>query len=290
MRNTFNTGLSMPLVARSRKPAKVRLALELEGPRHRPEQVDLVEVGELVGAGNLRGGVARIHRAVAVRVLWIRRHGAGRTAFRIRFADHDRDALQLWKRGGNLETVGDRAQLVVDAHPDVTVHDARRALGVKRHEIERRAGLAGRVVRAAQTMLDEARQDALGALAVRTGDMRAADARGRQRALQAVGRVVVQLLELFGRAAPVTDVRLVPDLPIPALDFVASRTVRPSASPTDDQLAPISHSPWADRSSRCRCGRTARPGFQSCSYGSGFVDSASGMKPISTSGFILRST
>ena len=32
------------------------------------------------------------------------------------------------------------------------------------------------------------------------------------------------------------------------------------------------------------------PGAQSCLYGDGLLDSASGMNPISTSGFIFRST
>ena len=48
---------------------EVRLVLELERPRHGAEQVHAVQVGKLVGPRDLRGGVARVHRAVAIRVL-----------------------------------------------------------------------------------------------------------------------------------------------------------------------------------------------------------------------------
>ena len=42
------------------------------------------------------------------------------------------------------------AQLVRDAHHDVALDELRRALGVEGDEVERRAGLAGGVVRAVQ--------------------------------------------------------------------------------------------------------------------------------------------
>ena len=79
------------------------------------------------------------------------------------------------------------------AHADVAVDDPRRAFGVEADVVERRTGLAGRVVGAAQAVLEEVAQKLLRARAVRTGDVRPADARRRQRALQAVGGVVVEL-------------------------------------------------------------------------------------------------
>ena len=133
-------------------------------------------------------------------------------------------------------------------------------------------------------------QDLLGARAVRAGDVRSADARGRQRALEAVGRVVVELHEFFGRAAPVADVGLVPDLPPPALDFALAVRSRPSGAPTDRRARATCRSPSAGTPSRCRCRCSCRPASRSVGTGAGLVESASGMKPISTSGFILRST
>ena len=107
-------------------------------------------------------------------------------------------------------------------------------------------------------MLEEVAEDSLGPRAVGAGDVRAADAGGRQRALQAVGGVVVKLLVLFRRPLPVADVRLVPDLPVPALDFAPGRTFRPSAAPTVTARA-TSRSPSADGPSRCRCGCSRDP-------------------------------
>ena len=94
---------------------------------------------------------------------------------------------------------------------------------------------------------------------VRAGDFGSADPRRRQRALQAVSGVVVQLLKLLGRAAPVADVRLVPDLPVPALDFAPCRTSTDSAAPTDRPARPTSRSRSAGTPSRCRCRCSCRP-------------------------------
>ena len=103
----------------------------------------------------------------------------------------------------------------------------------------RRPDLAGREVRAAQAVLEKRPEDALGPRAVGSGDVRSADAGGRQRALQAVRRVVVELLEFFGRPLPIPDVGLVPDLPIPALDFTLSVSLHRVRHPLGDELAPL---------------------------------------------------
>ena len=84
-----------------------------------------------------------------------------------------------------------------------------------------------------------------------------ADFRRRQRAAHGVDGVVVQLVKLLRRAAPVADVRLVPDLPIPRLDFLAAVSLDAMLHPLVDQLAPTSRSPSADRPSRCRSLRSA---------------------------------
>ena len=92
-----------------------------------------------------------------------------------------------------LEAVVDRRQLVGDAEADVAVDERRAALGVKRDEVDRRADLARREVRAAELVLVEVARE----LAAAAGGVGPADLRGRQGAAHAVDGVVVQLAELL---------------------------------------------------------------------------------------------
>ena len=73
----------------------------------------------------------------------------------------------------------------------------------------------------------------------RPRDLGPSHPRGGQGALHGVGRMVVELMVLFGSPPPVEDVRLVPDLPVPLLNLrppVAGHAVR---RPLEDQLAPL---------------------------------------------------
>ena len=138
-------------------------------------------IGQLVGPRELLGGVARIHRAVAIGVLRIRRATEqAAQPFGIGLADDDRRVLAA---RGTTATISKplsiaRSWLLI-AHADVAVDEPRRALGVEADVVERRAGLAGRVVRAAQAVLEEVAQELLRARAVGPGDVRPADPRGR---------------------------------------------------------------------------------------------------------------
>jgi hypothetical protein len=67
----------------------------------------------------------------------------------------------------------------------------------------------------------------------------AADAGGRERALHRVGGVIVKLEELLRRPLPVADVRLVPQLPVPALDLGAAILFDRVADPLKDQFRPL---------------------------------------------------
>src|SRR5439155_14490354 len=102
----------------------------------------------------------------------------GRATFGVGFANDDGRVLQLGKRRDEAEALVNRAQLVRDAHAHVIVGVSRRALRVEGNEIERRADLAGGVIRAAQAMLEKvARPSPAAARRVRP-----ADARGGERA------------------------------------------------------------------------------------------------------------
>ena len=153
MRKTFSTGRSMPLRRQHAEAGEVRLVLELERPRQRAFEVHAVPVGQVVLAREARGRVAGVHRAVAVAEL---RPLAGGAAVGVGLADDDRLVLQLRERRDDARTPSSIvAELVGDAHPHVAVHELGRALGVERDEVDRRADLAGRVVRAAQAVLEE---------------------------------------------------------------------------------------------------------------------------------------
>ena len=90
------------------------------------------------------------------------------------------------------EVVVDAAELVGHAHAHAVLDERRAAFRVERDEVERRAGLAGRVVRARRRVLQERAQHRLRA----ARHFRAADLRRRQRAAHAFDREVVELVEL----------------------------------------------------------------------------------------------
>ena len=71
------------------------------------------------------------------------------------------------------------------------------------------------------------------------GGVRPAHARRGQRAPHAVDRVVVELVVLLGRRLPVEDVRLVPDLPPPALDLGPAVALDRVLHPLLAQRAPL---------------------------------------------------
>ena len=105
MRNTFSTGLSMPLVARSRNPAKYGWSSNSNAHVTVPRRLILCRSRKLVGAGNLRRRVARVQRSVSIGVLRIGANRAGGAPFRVGFADDDRRVAELGERRDDLEPV-----------------------------------------------------------------------------------------------------------------------------------------------------------------------------------------
>src|SRR5207302_3392250 len=99
----------------------------------------------------------------------------------VRFADNYRFVLQLRIGSYNGEPVINCAQLIGDAHLHVTIDNLRRAFGMKRDKVERRADFPGGVVRAAQAMFEKTAHP----FSASASRVRAADTRGRQRAANA---------------------------------------------------------------------------------------------------------
>src|SRR6185369_2974853 len=108
-------------------------------------------------------------------------------------------------------------------------------LRMKRNKIERRAGLARGMVLSAEAVLEEFAREAAAA----AGRIGPADAGRRQRPANGGDGIIVQLMKFLGRAAPVTDVRLVPNLPVPRFDLLAAVTLDAMPHPLLDQLAPL---------------------------------------------------
>ena len=201
--------------------------------------------------------------------------------------------LQLGERRDDAEAVRDGAELVAD-RPSARGRptNARRALGVEADEVERRA----RSCRSRSSCrAGSARGSRAGYCCVPRAAPGPVTCGPPMRAVgsarfSAVGGVVVELVELLRRAVPVADVRLVPDFPVPALDFALAVPLDRVAHPLVDELAPLVVVLRRIRPAGVDRAVAACPDAQSCWYGCGLVDSASGMKPISTSGFIFRST
>ena len=189
-------------------------------------------VRQLVFPRESGGGVARIHRAVAIPQL---RPLAGRTPFGIGFADDDRRALQLRVRSNDPKAFINDTQLIGDTHPNVAIRVSWRAFGVEGHEIQRRADVSSDAVGATQAVFEEFPHE----LAAAACDVWSAHPRRRQRAAHARHSIIVQLAELLRRAAPIADVRLVPGFPIPGLDLGAAISLDAVFCPLVNQFLPL---------------------------------------------------
>src|SRR5262249_43409705 len=94
--------------------------------------------------------------------------------------------------------------------------------------------LSAGVVGAVNTVFEEVAQVSPSARRVRTADPGAGDCTA-----DAIDRIVVQLPELFGGPAPVADVRLVPDLPIPRFDLAPAVSLEAMIRPSKPQVGPL---------------------------------------------------
>ena len=187
---------------------------------------------EVVLAGEARGRVARVHRAVAVAEL---RPLAGGAAFGVGLADDDGRLLQLGEGSDDRHRPVDHLQLARNSHLHVVVQEPRLALGMEGDEVERGTLRTGRVVRPAQAVLEEIAQERI----VSARRVRPAHPGRGQGAAHRVHGVVVELVELFGSSLPVADVGLVPDLPVPLLDFGAAVLLDGVLDPLVDELGPL---------------------------------------------------
>ena len=134
-----------PIGGKRTESGEIRVVFKFEGPREGAFEIHAVPRGQIELARENGRRVTGEHRAVAVGEL---RSLAGGAAFGIGFADDDRLRLGFRIRGHDAKTGIDRAELVGNAHAHVAVDSGWRTLGVKRHEIERSALLAGGEIRA----------------------------------------------------------------------------------------------------------------------------------------------
>src|SRR5262249_20771587 len=82
-------------------------------------------------------------------------------------------------------------------------------------------------------------QEAPSPSAAATGRISATDPGRRHGTLHGVDRIVVQLVELLGRAMPVADVGLLPCFPVPFFYFDATVLLDAMFRPLVDQFAPL---------------------------------------------------
>src|ERR1700686_784082 len=117
----------------------------------------------------------------------------------------------------------------------MTIDELWRAFSMKRNEVERRAGLSGRIVGSAQAMLEKVVHE----FAAAARSVRSADSRFRQGTPHSSDGIVVELFKLRRRAAPVTDVRLVLNFPVPTLSFGFAISCDRMLRPLISQLFPL---------------------------------------------------
>ena len=221
-------------VSRERAEAgEIRLVLELEGPGQRAFQIHAVFGGEIEFARKGGGGVAGIHGAVPIGEV---RPLAGGASFRIGLADDDGRVGEFRIAGDDGEGTVDVAELAGNAHLHAAVDVARFALRVEGNEIRGRAGLAGGGVFSLHAVVEKALEE----IPARTaGEVGTADFRSGDGAADRLDRVVVEFEELVAGAAPVTDVWLVPGLPIPLEHLVPAVFLHRMFRPLIDKLLPL---------------------------------------------------
>src|SRR5689334_10801226 len=88
-------------------------------------------------------------------------------------------------------------------------------------------------------MLEETSQEGGRALTPWARGIRSPDPRRRQCAPDRIHRVVVELVILLGRALPISDIRLVPDLPQPRLHLCLSIALHAVSGPLKDEFGPL---------------------------------------------------
>src|ERR1017187_7963675 len=222
---------------------EVLLAFELEGPGDHADEVDLVLGGEIGERFHGGGGVGGVDRAVAVGVVRVLPGGAGGAAFRVGFREDDGQAVVFGGGGYGAKAVGGGADLVLQTHADVGRlagtgrNEARVAFGMEGDEVERN-GIAGPGVLVVGAVVQEAGEEGDGALAAGAGAAGAADASVGQRLADTGDGVVVELQVIGGRALPVGDVGLVPDLEVPGGDFIAAIALDEVLDDAAHQFAP----------------------------------------------------
>src|SRR5438046_6398106 len=138
---------------------EVRLILKLKSPGDNPLEIDIVFLRQLVGSRRSFGDRDSIKRSVAVTVL---RPLTSGTPFGVAFSQKDRGVLPHRERRNDLHTAIHREQLGGDAHPHVSIHEFRTALGMKADEVERCAYSSGGSVPTSCTVFQELAQESAG--------------------------------------------------------------------------------------------------------------------------------
>lgn len=214
---------------------KVVGAGEGERPGQHTAQVDSHLVCEVERALHHRYLVGAVGRRIAiVEVAHDARRARG-AAIGIRFADEDWRARKR-RRFHRVEAGAMKRELLAEVQLHVPVHPRHAAFGVERDEVEAGAASPRDGVLAAVAMLQEIREKR----APRGGNGRAAQGSVGQHGVERGLRVVIQPVIFGGGSTPVTDVRLVPELPQP---IVLRRSLRVAIAgmlgPNSDELGPL---------------------------------------------------
>src|SRR5215471_9274053 len=146
----------------------------------------------------------------------------GRAPLRVGLAQYDGQMPEFGERRHNLEALCNVLQVLGNSHLYMALDQPRTALGVKADKVQRRSAAPSGVVAAGRAVLEKPPQEfsSLGTGRTRCGGT--ADPRARQGSLQRIGGEVVELVIILRFPLPVTDVRLVPDLPVPGLSLAAT--------------------------------------------------------------------
>ena len=139
----------------------------------------------------------------------------------------------------DLESLIGIAQVGGESHLYPPLNYFRLALGVEGDEVERRARLPCGIVVSTRTVLQKLLKVVCGLCVTRAGCRRAAYSGFGQGAPHAIYRIVIKAVVFLRSTAPVADVGLIPNLPVPRLRLGLAVAQNAMQGQLVDQLAPL---------------------------------------------------
>src|SRR5215469_2710436 len=134
---------------------EIRLILKLKSPGKHSRDFGFLAIAQLQNVVHHNRAIGGIKRSVPVSILWIHPRRTSSASFWIALAQHNRQALKLRELGNDSKPLMYVRRILVDPHSHMALNYYRPSFGVKRDEVEWRAGSACRSILSFRAVLQE---------------------------------------------------------------------------------------------------------------------------------------